>query len=137
MHVAKRARIAVEAGEMSILKRILDEGRAIECVDVAEAAAQGDVVADRIWDQACMHLAVACVMMQHATNPQRIVMAGGMIAAGDQLLVTIRRHFDWLTWRIVDDQPQIMLATLGNDAGIIGAAGCAKVAHETGDLVTD
>jgi glucokinase len=135
MHVAKRARIAVESGERSVLRKVLDAGREIECVDVAQAAAEGDIVAYRIWDEACMHLAVACVMMQHVSNPQRIVLAGGMIAAGDQLLLTIRRHFDWLSWRIVNDHPDIMLATLGNDAGLIGAAGCAKVAKETGELV--
>lgn len=137
-HVAKRARIAVESGESSLLRQVLvEEKRSIECVDVAEAARQGDIVADRIWDEACMYLAVACVMMQHTTNPAQIVLAGGMIAAGDQLLLTIRRHFDWLTWRLVEDQPEIMLASLGNDAGLIGAAGCAKTALENDEIVTE
>jgi glucokinase len=135
MHVAKRARSALDAGQDSSLKKLADQGTQIECEHVAQAAADGDPLATTIWDDACKYLALACVMMQHTTNPQRVVMAGGMIAAGDFLLSGIRRHFDRLTWQIVDDQPDIMLATLGNDAGLIGAAGCAKVAKETGELI--
>ncbi|MND07201.1 Glucokinase [compost metagenome] len=59
------------------------------------------------------------------TNPQRVVLAGGLIAAGDFLLEPIRRHFKKLTWNLLDDFPDIRFATLGNDAGLIGAAGCA------------
>ena len=131
----RAARRAVESGEESVLKKILDSGEEIECEHVEKAAADGDAVAARIWDEACKYLALGCVMMQHLTNPQRIVLAGGMNAAGDKLFGPLRRHFDELTWKIVDDQPEIMPATLGNNAGLIGAAGCAKMAKEEGELV--
>ena len=100
---------------------------------IVAAAKQGDALAKQVWDEACYYLAVACVNMQHTTNPQRIVMAGGLIAAGDYLLEPIRRFFKELTWKLLDDYPEILFATLGNDAGFIGAAGCAWQADRTND----
>jgi glucokinase len=71
--------------------------------------------------------------MQHVTNPERIVLAGGLIAAGDFLLDPIRKYQKKLKWKLLDDEPEICFAALGNDAGVIGAAGCAWQASETGD----
>src|SRR5690606_38516983 len=95
-------------------------------------AREGDAVAVRVWDEACYYLAVTIVTMQHVTNPQRIVLAGGLIAAGDFLLEPIRKHHRELAWKLVDDGPEIRFATLGNDAGFIGAAGCAFEADRSG-----
>ena len=61
--------------------------------------------------------------MQHAFNPERILLGGGVAAAGDALLDPLREKFGDLTWNLIDDQPAIELATLGSDAGAIGAAG--------------
>ncbi len=48
-----------------------------------------------------------------------------MIGAGDYLLEPIRRYFLEMTWKAAKDYPDIEFATLGNDAGFIGAAGLA------------
>jgi len=50
------------------------------------------------------------------------------------LLKRVIKHFDELTWDLIPDQPEIMLATLGADAGLIGAAGCAMVELNSGTL---
>jgi len=71
--------------------------------------------------------------MQHMSNPQRVVLAGGLIAAGDFLLSRVRSHASKLTWNLLNDLPEIQFATLGNDAGFIGAAGCAWEARRTGE----
>jgi len=70
--------------------------------------------------------------MQHVTNPEIVVLAGGLIAAGDFLLDRVRRYARQLYWTLLDDLADIRFATLGNDAGFIGAAGCAFEAHRTG-----
>ena len=57
----------------------------------------------------------------------------GLIAAGDFLLQPINKYFHELTWHLMKDHPEICFATLGNDAGLIGAAGCAWEAHRTGE----
>ncbi len=132
-NVAARMVEEIRSGKASSLQAMLDRGEEIRAEHVDSAARAGDRLAAQIWDDACRYLAIACVVMQHATNPERIVFAGGMINAGPPLLERVRKHFHEQTWNLLDDFPQIMFATLGDDAGMIGAAGCAFRAHETGD----
>lgn len=93
--------------------------------EIARSAAAGDRSCRRIWDEACLYLAVACVNIQHAFNPQRIILGGGLAGAGSFLLNSVRARFREQTWRLHKDSPQIVLAELGNDAGTIGAAALA------------
>lgn len=131
--LARHAEDLIKAGRPSVLKQRMDAGQMLMAEHIVEAAKAGDEVAQKVWHDACYYLAVATVTMQHATNPERVVMAGGLIAAGDFLLEPVRRHFRELTWKLLDDFPDIRFATLGNDAGFIGAAGCAWAADRTGD----
>ena len=57
-----------------------------------------------------------------------------MIGAGDFLLDRVRKHLDQQTWKAAEDKPEVVLATLGNDAGFIGAAGSAWRAWQDGKL---
>jgi glucokinase len=122
---AVRAVEAIKNGEASTLKARLDKNLPVETPQVVEAAMAGDPLACRIWDETCRLLAVACVNMQHFSNPQKILLGGGMIGAGKHLLDPVRRYFLEFTWKAAKDYPQIDFATLGNDAGFIGAAGLA------------
>lgn len=131
-NLARWAEELVAEGRSSSLSNKIEAGQLLMAEDVVEAAQSGDELAGYVWDRVCYYLAIACVQVQHATNPQRIVLAGGLIAAGDCLLEPLNRHFSELTWKLLDDSPEIIFATLGNDAGFIGAAGCAWEAHRTG-----
>ncbi len=131
--LARHAEELIAASRPSSLKARVDAGETLMAEHVVEAAKAGDDLAREVWDAACYYLSVAIVVMQHVTNPQRVVLAGGMIAAGDFLLEPIRRYSRELAWELMDDRPEIRFATLGNDAGFIGAAGCAWEAHRTGD----
>jgi len=131
---AKLVSEALEAGGKASLRQRLDAGEPIESVHVEQAAKAGDALAERIWDEACFYLALACVNMQHFCNPQRVVLSGGMIGAGDFLLDRVRKHLDQQTWKAAEDKPEVVLATLGNDAGFIGAAGSAWRAWQDGKL---
>ena len=133
-YTARRATEAVEAGEASSLAEVLQTQGEITSEDVVNAATASDPLAVRIFDETCHYLAIACVNMQHATNPERIVLAGGMIAAGNALLQPIREKAAEMTWGAADDLPEILFASLGNDAGFIGAAGCAWLAREEGEI---
>lgn len=132
-NVAARVTEEIRLGAASSLESMLHRGEPIRTEHVVAAARAGDALASDVWDDACRYLAQAIVVMQHTSNPQRVVLAGGMINAGESLLTAIRAHFRRLTWKLVDDGPEIMFATLGDDAGFIGAAGCARYADETGD----
>jgi glucokinase len=131
--LARHAEELIDAGQPSSLADRRRNGQMLMAEHIVEAAKAGDKVAQQVWNDACYYLAVATVTLQHTTNPQRVVMAGGLIAAGDFLLEPVRRYFRELTWKLLDDFPDIRFATLGNDAGLIGAAGCAWEADKTGD----
>ncbi len=122
---AARAREAVEAGGQSSLKKVLEQNGEITCKDVFEHSAQGDALAKEITEGTAKALGLICVFMLHTTGPKKIVFAGGMIAAGDLLLESIRRHFKEQIWNLKQEPLEICFATLGEDAGIIGAAALA------------
>ena len=125
-NTAKRAAEAIQAGENSSLKKILDQKGEITSKDVYEHLKAGDKLAKKITDETAEALAVLCITILHTTEPQRIVFAGGMIAAGDILLDRIKHYFNEHIWHLKKETVEICFATLGEDAGIIGAAALAK-----------
>ena len=124
-NTAKRAAEAVEAGEKSSLKKVLDKYGQITCKDVYDHLKAGDKLAKKITDETAEALAVLCINVLHTTEPQRIVFAGGMIAAGDVLLNRIKDFFNEHIWSLKKETVEICFATLSEDAGIIGAAALA------------
>lgn len=121
-NTARRARAAIEAGATSSLASLAE----ISCKDVYQHLARGDALARRITDDTASALALLCVNMVHVTDPARIVFAGDMIGAGPALLDPIRERFDRLIWGIRGETVEIVFASLGEDAGIIGAAALAR-----------
>jgi glucokinase len=101
------------------------DGRELTARDVVDAAQAGDPLASRIWSEACRYLAIACVNVQHAFNPATIVLGGGLAEAGAVLIDAVRDEFRRQSWSLCEDQPMIIGAALGYDAGVIGAAGLA------------
>lgn len=126
---AKRAAEAIEAGAESSLKKVLGEKGRITSKDVYEHLAAGDALAKEITEGTAKALAVLCINVLHTTEPRRIVFAGGMIAAGDVLLSRIRYYFNEQIWSLKEETVEICFATLGEEAGIIGAAALAKEAR--------
>jgi glucokinase len=103
-------------------KSVLTETTHLTAKLVFDAAASNDPTAVAVVDSACHYLGLACVAIQHALNPHRIVFGGGMSVAGEPLRSGIQRHFDSLRWSAHDDFPTLSLAQLGLAAGVIGAA---------------
>ncbi|MGE0480682.1 MAG: ROK family protein [Phycisphaerae bacterium] len=124
--VAERLAETVRAGEHSLLSGSILRGDEINAAQVQQAMEQGCGIAARVWDETCRYLALTCVNVQHLLNPQVVVLAGGLINAGDLLLLPVQRHFERLTWKMAPDSPRIELAKLGGDAGVIGAAALAR-----------
>ena len=125
-NTAKRAAEAVGDGFPSTLKEVLDKNGEITCKDVFEHSANGDPLARETTEETARALAVLCVNMLHTTEPKQIVFAGGMIAAGDALLSRIKHYFNENIWNLRKETVEICFATLGEDAGIVGAAALAK-----------
>ncbi len=121
-NIAKRATEAVEAGQQSCLKDVLDRGESIRPEMIAEAFGAGDSVATSVWTEACRYLAIACANIQHILNVERIVLAGGLSGAGDRLRQPVVRALEEVSSSMLGVPPDIRIARLGNDAGFIGSA---------------
>ncbi len=121
--VARQAELAMRKGEASDLAGCMQRGESLDSAAVAHAAERGDALAIRVWDQACLYLAIAIINIQHAYNPTVVLLGGGMSAAGEFLLTRVRHFLAQHQWTLCADLPEVRIAELGNDAGIIGAAG--------------
>lgn len=89
---------------------------------LATAALEGDIVAQEIWDTAGLHLGVGICNTALAIGPERVVISGGVAAAGDLLLNPIRRTLMERMFVMPSEKIEIVLGKLGDDAGIIGTA---------------
>lgn len=79
-----------------------------------------DPVADAVWAEAVDALADGLTTVCALLSPARIVVGGGLSAAGETLLTPLRsRMVDKAT---VTTVPEVVTAELGGRAGVIGAA---------------
>jgi glucokinase len=124
-HTANRANEKLQAGAESSLNGIFRAKGQVTSKDIFEHAEQGDAFAEEIVDCTAKTLGILCINALHFTEPQQIVFAGGMIAAGDFLLNKIKEHFHRHIWTMQEQTLDICFATLGEDAGIYGAGDLA------------
>jgi glucokinase len=94
--------------------------------DVFVAAASGDELAERLVEETAYYLAVGAMNVMHTIDPDMVVFGGGMTAAGESFLERIRHHVRELAFPVPAARTLIRYAQLGTDAGLIGAAGCAR-----------
>ncbi len=118
-----------ESSPDSALGRLLAAGEKIDGRVVTEAALAGDETAIGVFELIGGRLGVACSSFANIFQPDAIVVGGGVIAAGDLLLEPARRELRQRALTPMNRTP-ILEATLGNDAGMIGAAAMARVEHE-------
>ena len=116
------------AGEFPgvVLGKILKEKGQLTSKDVMEAANKGDGLAEEFWNKSLHYLALGCIDICRILDPDKIVLAGGMTKAGEHLIKPLLKHFQQLHWTQTDIKTEIVIGKLGNDAGVIGAAGVAR-----------
>ena len=79
------------------------------------------MAAVRIMDKVLMYLGKAFAVISDVVNPECMLIGGGVSAAGEYLRAGIEKYFKVYVFAGSEDTP-IRLATLGNQAGIAGAA---------------
>ncbi len=118
--IIRMARDAVERGDRTSLMHV--EGELL-AKDVFDAAKGGDEVAQRIVSRAAFYLGKSLAAVAVVVNPQRFIIGGGVSKAGEYLFEQIREVFYKLTPHNAQDGVEIVAAELGNNAGVVGAAG--------------
>lgn len=130
--VARAAEQGVRAGAVSSLNKLLMNGKIITARRVYEAAEIGDEFALSVIDEAAYYLGIGVTTLVHTIDPGLVVLGGAMnfggtkSPVGHRFLEKIRAVFAERTFPNVLAGTKIDFATLGGDAGYIGAAGFAR-----------
>lgn len=117
--IAREARRKMAADDRdSALRRFGDD---VTAKDVLDAAKAGDALADEVVEVVARYLGLALGQAALIVDPEIFVIGGGVSKAGQFLVDRIFKYYDFFT-PISQNKAKIGLATLGNDAGIYGAA---------------
>lgn len=117
--IIRMAKDAVARGDRTSLSEVEN----IMAKDVIDAAKAGDEVAARIVSRAAYYLGRSMSTVAILLNPQYFIIGGGVSKAGDFLFDQIREVFEKYTLDQAKEGVKIVPATLGNNAGVVGAAG--------------
>ena len=93
----------------------------ISAKNVLDAAKAGDALALESLNKSCYYLGWALATISMVLDPQAFLIGGGVSKAGTFLTDIIKRYHDELS-PMATKKADIVLAKLGNDAGIYGAA---------------
>ncbi len=134
--VTGMVRTAVEGlseGRESILRGQCDDSfNGLTGRMISDAAQQGDSFARWVIEETATWIGLGISSIINYQNPEKVVLCGGMIAAGDMLLDPIRTVAFENSFKVPAERCEIVLAGLGSDSGVLGAAGCALSRFEGG-----
>ncbi len=106
------------AGERSSLSA----AASLTARDVARAAASGDRLARRVWDETTAMLGTGVATILDVFNPQLVVLGGGVTRAGDMLLRPVRDQALAQAMPPAAGSADVVLAELGEELGVVSAA---------------
>jgi glucokinase len=93
---------------------------------ISEAYDLGDLLAIEVMHETGKILGFGLSNVINLFNPEVIIVGGGMSAAGDRLLNTVRDTVENHALKLSSDACKIVQAKLGGQAGMIGAAAYAR-----------
>lgn len=108
------------------LKEIYEKNGSVTSKDVFDLAKEGDEGALAIAERMAFYLGYAIGAMSTALNPKAVILGGGVSKAGETLVKLVDKYYRKFAFPPAVDDTTILLATLGNDAGVIGAGYLVK-----------
>ena len=101
--------------------------------EMTELLVAGDSAAIAVLHRVCDAMGRGITSLVAVTDPEVVVIGGGVAKAGalvsDPITESFRRHYGAYDRRPV---PRIVVATMGNSAGVIGAADLARLQRPSG-----
>ncbi len=99
----------------------------VEGVHVTQAAREGDPVALAAFDFVSRWLGQGMADVAAILDPECFVIGGGVSEAGELLLAsTVRAFTESVSGKETRQLPKVVIASLGNAAGLVGAADLAR-----------
>jgi glucokinase len=136
--VVDRAVAALGKVVDSSLARRRAAGEEITPKIIADEAEKGDEVARRVVMETAYWLSIGIVTFIHTIDPDAVVLGGAMTFGGCDTEIGrafLQRIRDEVRPRLLEplrDVVRIEYASMGGDAGYIGAAGLARLEHQRG-----
>lgn len=127
----RHAREAIAASP-DLSRNLLDRGNGsvegLTGTHITAAAQEGDPVAIAAFNTTGQWIGALIASLEAALDPAKVVIGGGVVAAGEILLTPIRESMARLSpFGGKRPLPELVAARLGNDAGLIGAANLARI----------
>jgi len=97
---------------------------------ISNALAAGDEFAGWVMKETATWLGLGISSLINLLNPEKVILSGGMIAAGEALFEPIRATVKANSFEVPARRAQILPAGLGADSGVIGAAGVALARYQ-------
>lgn len=116
--LVKFAHRAMDAGRESSLR---ENGPDLNAKHICDAVDAGDALACELFEEYCDNLACGLASLINIFQPECIVLGGGLAGYGEKLLRPLRERIERETFR-GDRNTVLTAASLGNDAGLVGAA---------------
>jgi glucokinase len=131
--VIKRTQDALDAGHSTSLSKQLAGGAELTPKLIAEEAERGDALSQKIIFDTAHYLGIGVVDVMHVVDPAVVLLGGAMTFGGAeselgrQFLNQVKDVVKRLARPVPARDTVIDFATLGGDAGFIGAAGVARL----------
>ena len=97
-------------------------GRDLEAKDIFDVAKDGDAFALDLVDYEADYIALGIGNLLNVLDPEIVVVGGGVSLAGDILFDKVKERLKKYAFPSTTENLKIVAASLGNDAGILGAA---------------
>jgi glucokinase len=102
---------------------VIHKPQALTSKIVYDYVKKNDPVACRVNEYVCEKLARAIGIMVNALSPDRIILGGGVMMAGQVIVDTVSRYVPHFCWPEIWKRCDIAIAQLEENAGVLGAAG--------------
>jgi glucokinase len=102
---------------------------------VHQALQKRDAVARQVWAETGWALGTAVAGYINVFNPDRVILFGGVMQGGKELLAVTRRLAKKGAFPQPARRAKILRAKLGDDAGLIGAAELARLSLAAGHAI--
>lgn len=136
----QRFREAMDAGRQSSVTDRMDDVTPLSPLLMAEEAEKGDELSIELILEMARCLGTATTSIVHVIDPTMVLLGGAMTfgrhdtSIGRRFLERVREEFHARAFPVLAERITIDYATLGGNAGFIGAAGCARRAANRGLL---
>lgn len=118
-----QTKAAMEKHPDSIMHKLAEEEGKVSGRTAFDAMRHGDIAGIKVVDTYIKYVACGLINLVNIFQPEVICIGGGICNEGEYLLRPLRRFVEAERYSVYSKiQSKIVKATLGNDAGLIGAA---------------